>query len=116
VPLHSVSPRLSEGAAARRHGYEKSEINEIANMAFIAGRTNQKSRTPPAAYRPRIIDSRGENALTAQQVAMDRELWTVENHRAFLRERRTTLAAAVSAFIQDASEIGSVERMDSVAR
>lgn len=105
IQFHHVFPK----ALLQEHDYEKSEINEIANMAFIAGRTNQKlSRKPPEEYLPKIIDSRGEGALIAQQIPMDRELWRVENYRAFLQERRRMLATRVNEFIQTTSQLGSI--------
>lgn len=105
IQFHHVFPK----ALLQEHGYEKSEINEIANMAFIAGRTNQKlSRKPPAEYLPKIIEQRGADALAAQQVPTDTALWEVARYRDFLKERRRLLAVAVNAFIETASRQGRV--------
>jgi hypothetical protein len=96
-------------ALLQEHEYEKSEINEIANMAFIAGRTNQRiSRKAPLDYLPAIIQERGEATLSAHQIPMDRELWKIEHFRSFLQERRRLLADAVNKFIGRAFEVGSV--------
>lgn len=36
--------------------FDKSEINEIANMAFVSGRTNRSiSNKEPAAYLPNVV-------------------------------------------------------------
>jgi hypothetical protein len=105
IQFHHVFPK----ALLQEHDYEKSEINEIANIAFITGRTNQRlSKKPPDQYFPGIIQERGMEALGKQQIPMDRELWKVENFRAFLEARRGLLAKAVNEFIQRAFETGSV--------
>lgn len=103
-------------ALLQEHRYEKSEINEIANMAFITGRTNQRlSRKPPDEYFHGIITERGEAALHAQLIPVDRELWKVENYRSFLQERRKMLADAVNKFIDRAFQAGSVGKIESIA-
>lgn len=103
-------------ALLQEHRYEKSEINEIANMAFITGRTNQRlSRKPPDEYFRGIISERGEAALHAQLIPVDRELWKVENYRSFLQERRKMLADAVNKFIDRAFQAGSVDKIESIA-
>lgn len=98
----------------QERGYEKSEINEIANMAFITGRTNQRlSRKPPEEYFPEIINLRGEASLQAQQVPIKPELWKVENYRSFLQERRRMLAGSINQFVERAFIVGSVKNTDS---
>jgi len=53
--------------------YETREINEIANMAFIAGKTNRKiSNKEPTTYLPGIVKDRGEEALASQGILLTR--------------------------------------------
>jgi hypothetical protein len=105
IQFHHIFPKALLQAADE--GYEKSEINEIANMAFITGRTNQRlSKKPPEVYFPKIIDERGEKALRDQLIPMDRNLWKVENYRDFLTERRRLLTQAINDFINAASRDG----------
>jgi len=78
-------------------GYEKAEINEIANMAFISAKVNRAiSNKPPADYFPSIIKDRGLSALTAQLIPEDPALWKLEAFREFLRARRDMLVEAVN--------------------
>jgi len=103
-------------ALLQGHGYEKAEINEIANMAFITGRTNQRlSRKPPDEYFRGIISERGEAALHAQLIPVDREFWKVDKYRSFLQERRKMLADAVNKFIDRAFQAGSVDKIEPIA-
>ncbi len=83
-------------------GYEKSEINEIANMAFIGGKTNREIRNKkPIDYLEKeIIAKRGQDALTTQLVPTDRELWRIENYRDFLADRRRRIAEAINKFME----------------
>ena len=105
IQFHHVFPK----AVLKKADYDRAETNEIANMAFISGRTNQRlSSKPPEEYFDAIIKQRGEEALEKQLIPMDRRLWKVENYREFLSERRKKLAAAVNDFIDQAYKTGSV--------
>lgn len=107
IQFHHVFPKAILQAADC--AYEKSEINEIANMAFITGRTNQRlSKKSPEEYFERIIAERGEQALRDQQIPMDRRLWKIENYRAFLDERRRLLSVAINDFIEIVCKDGRV--------
>ena len=83
--------------------YERKEINEIANMAFISGGANRRiSNKAPTKYFPGVIESRGDEALASQCVPLDPELHQIENYRAFLEERRERLAKKVNQFLEAA--------------
>lgn len=97
IEFHHIFPRKILQDA----GYEKSEINEIANMAFIGGRTNRRiSASNPAEYLEKIVAERGEEALTSQFVPIDRNLWKVENYRQFLEARRELLICRINEFLK----------------
>lgn len=105
IQFHHIFPK----ALLREADYERSEINEIANLAFITGRTNQRlSKKAPEVYFPKIIGERGEAALRDQAIPMDKRLWKVENYREFLETRRHMLAEAMNAFVSDAARTGRV--------
>lgn len=88
VEYHHIFPKKE----LRDYNYEKSEINEIANLAFIAGGTNRHLGTKlPCNYFPEIINQRGDNALIKQAIPLDQELWKIENYRIFLDKRREKL-------------------------
>ena len=78
--------------------YSQSEINEIANLSFISGRTNRKiSARKPENYFRNIIDKQGKETLQHQFIPVeDENLWKVENFPKFLEKRREMLAEAVN--------------------
>jgi hypothetical protein len=105
IQFHHIFPK----SLLQKAKFEKAEINEIANMAFITGRTNRRiSNKAPEDYFNEIIERRGEMTLRRQQIPMNKELWKVENFREFLEERRKPLAASINDFISKAHESGSV--------
>ncbi|NLX96635.1 MAG: DUF262 domain-containing protein [Rhodopirellula sp.] len=102
IQYHHVFPKSLLKAL-----YETREINEIANMAFVAGRTNRSiSNKEPSAYLPKIIEERGIEALAMQCVPTDPGLWTISNYRAFLEKRRSMIASLVNDFLQSVQPAG----------
>jgi hypothetical protein len=88
--------------------YEPTEVNEIANFAFISGGHNRAiSSKTPDKYIPEIVEKRGVDALVAQGIPTDPELWRVENFRAFLEYRRAELARMVNNFLDGIVKEGS---------
>ena len=80
--------------------HERKQINELANMAFLAGGTNRKLGSKPAAeYLATILAEQGVSALTAHCIPTNPELWKLENYPLFLQERRRLLAEAINAFV-----------------
>jgi hypothetical protein len=95
IQYHHIFPKSQLQKAG--YGYEKAEINEIANMAFISGRVNRNlSNLLPKDYFPDIIAERGEQALTAQLIPTDENMWELSAYRDFLDKRRALLAEAVN--------------------
>lgn len=95
IQYHHIFPK-----ALLKDKYEKQEINEIANMAFISGRMNREiSATEPYQYFPDIIQTRGEGALILQAIPLDPTLHKTANYRAFLEARRNMLADELNAFV-----------------
>jgi len=87
IQFHHIFPK-----ALLKQRYEKSAINEIANLAFISGDTNRRiGKKEPAAYFPGIVGNHGEKALTAQGIPMDSGHHQVEAFPAFLEARRANL-------------------------
>jgi len=98
IQYHHIFPK----SLLKKRGYERSEINEIANMAFISGQTNRRlSDKEPADYMQNIRKERGASALEAHLVPNDESLLKVENYRAFLEARRALLTDAMNKFIGD---------------
>jgi len=99
IQFHHIFPK----SVLRKHDYDKSEINEIANMAFISGRANRGiSNKPPTEYFPEIIEQRGEEALAGQAIPLDRSLWRLDCYRDFLVERRRLLAEQINTHLEAA--------------
>lgn len=97
IQYHHIFPKsLLKGQ------YDKGEINEIANMAFISGRTNRKiSNKEPKQYLNEIVNSHGKEVVLKQLVPLDQDLLELKDYRNFLQRRRDLLADAVNKFIQN---------------
>ena len=82
--------------------YEKKEVNEIANMAFIGGKTNRQitNKEPIQYLEKEVIAKRGEEALTSQLIPLDKKLWELANYREFLSFRRKAIAEAINEFMK----------------
>ncbi len=92
IQYHHIFPK-----AALRGRVSTRDINDVANMAFISGRTNRNlGSKEPAKYLPLIIKERGEVALTSQAVPLDPSLHKIENYLKFLEVRRDLLTKAVN--------------------
>ncbi len=106
IQYHHVFPK----SLLRDAGLPVSEINEIANMAFVSGKTNRSiSNKAPTIYMPRIVEARGQEALAKQGITFDKSLWEIGRYRDFLELRRKWLADAVNAFVNHAATAGKAE-------
>ncbi|MFU3249718.1 GmrSD restriction endonuclease domain-containing protein [Pseudomonas paraeruginosa] len=76
------------------------EADDIANLAFIGGKTNRAiSDKAPAMYLPPLVDQLGEAAFAAQCIPVEASLLEVESYKTFLLERRKRIAAALNTFV-----------------
>lgn len=97
IQWHHIIPKslLKDGI------YERKEINEIANMAFITGQTNRRiSNKDATLYLRDIVAKQGPAALETQKVPLDEALWDTARYRDFLQVRRAALAECMNAFIR----------------
>lgn len=95
IEAHHIFPK-----ATLKDRHEKSEIDEMANMAFVSGATNRRMGSTPADRTlAQVKDEQGEQALIDHCVPLDLELWQTENYKAFLEHRRAGLAKAIHEFI-----------------
>jgi hypothetical protein len=68
IQWHHIIPK----SLLKEKGYERGEINEIANMAFITGQTNRRiSNKEATLYLRDIVAKQGTEALEAQKVPLD---------------------------------------------
>jgi len=98
VEYHHIFPK----ALLKKFDYDKSEVNEIANMAFVSGGTNRKLGTTPAEkYLSGVLEDQGREALDQHCIPLDPELWKGDRFRDFLEYRRRALTEAINEFILD---------------
>lgn len=94
--IHHIFPK----ARLYEHGYTKSQVNSIANFAFLTQDTNlQISAKLPKDYLAEIADKQ-PGALESQWVPMDRGLWELDRYEDFLAARRELLAATANEFLE----------------
>jgi hypothetical protein len=87
LQFHHVHP------VATLNGYDKGDINDLANLAFISRRANQNiSDKSPADYFTTLTDEQ----LSAHYIPLDPDLRTAETFPRFLAERRRLLATAMT--------------------
>ncbi len=95
IQWHHIFPK-----ATLREAFDRKEINDISNLAFLSGETNRRiAATPASEYLARISEERGDGALVRQCIPMDRELWRLDRYPSFLEARRGLLALAVNEFL-----------------
>jgi len=71
--------------------------NDIANIAFLTKRNNAiKSNKLPQEYFRTIINERGEDALTAQNITLDDALWSLDSYEDFLKDRRKRIVQGIN--------------------
>jgi hypothetical protein len=87
------------------------EADDIANLAFVGGKTNRQiSDKPPSVYLPALIEKSGRAALEAQCIPTDPSLLGVDAYKRFLAERRRLVAARLNEFLSVESVQRAVER------
>lgn len=103
LQLHHIFPK----ALLYKHGYNKAEVNAIANFTFLTQETNLLiSDRSPVEYLEEFIKKQ-PGAVESHWIPMDRELWKVENYIDFLAARRELLAKAANDFL-DSLYVGSI--------
>jgi len=76
------------------------EADDIANLCFIAGKTNRQiSDKPPSDYFPAILADSGRAAFDAQCIPTDQPLLRVECYKQFLQRRRELIAKRLNEFL-----------------
>lgn len=93
--LHHIFPK----ARLYKYGYERSEVNALANFTFLTQESNLRvADRDPAEYLEEYA-TRNPGVIESHWIPMDRELWKIENYRDFLVARRELLAAAANDFL-----------------
>lgn len=96
LQVHHIFPK----ALLRKHGFDRNEINAIANFCFLTQGTNLKiGMRDPADYLAEV-QSRYPGILKSQWIPADPELWKVERYLDFLAARRRLLASSAQSFLE----------------
>jgi hypothetical protein len=97
IQYHHIFPK-----SLLKEMYDQKEINEIANMAFIGGKTNRQitNKEPIQYLENEVVAKRGEDALASQLIPTDRKLWELSSYRDFLAWRRGAIAEAINTFMK----------------
>ena len=95
LQFHHIFPK-----AVLRAGYSAREADDIANLAFIGGRTNRQiSDKAPAVYFPGIQATAGASAFSTQCIPTEAEVLVVEGYRAFLAARRRMITVRLNEYL-----------------
>jgi len=95
LQFHHIFPK-----AQLKNSFTSREADDIANLAFIGGKTNRAiSDKPPATYLPPLVAQHGAQVFVAQAIPLETDLLAVPNYKAFLTERRKLIAARLNAFL-----------------
>jgi len=98
IQFHHIFPK-----SLLKDQYDKKEINEIANLAFISGKTNRQitNKEPINYLEKEVVAKRGEEALTSQLIPLDKKMWEISNYQEFLKYRRKAIANAINNFMKN---------------
>lgn len=101
IQHHHIFPK----SLLRQQNHEQKEINEIANLAFIGGRTNRRIlNKEPINYLENIVETSGEETLQSQLIPLDRKLWQLSSYQDFLAWRREEIAKTINSFMENLAE------------
>ncbi|MYG40412.1 MAG: DUF262 domain-containing protein [Nitrospira sp. SB0677_bin_15] len=98
LQFHHIFPK-----AVLKDTYTVREADDIANLCFISGKTNQQIKDKsPQAYFPDLLKKVGREPFMAQCIPTDTNLLGLEAYKAFLVERRKQIAKRLNEFLQQA--------------
>lgn len=95
LQFHHIFPK-----AILKSAYTSREADDIANLAFIGGRTNRQiSDKAPAQYFPPLIEKSGAAVFDAQCIPTSSELLGVDAYKKFLIKRREEVSRRLNEFL-----------------
>jgi hypothetical protein len=95
LQFHHIFPK-----AALKALYTSRETDDIANLAFIGGKTNRQiSDKPPEQYFPPLLEKSGLATFEAQCISIDPMLLAVDAYKTFLVERRKAVSRRLNEFL-----------------
>ncbi len=98
MQYHHIFPK----SLLNEQGVDQKEVNEIANLAFIGGKTNRQilNKKPINYLDKEVLAKRGEEALTSQLIPLDRNMWEMANYIEFLNYRRKAIINTINKFLK----------------
>jgi hypothetical protein len=97
LQFHHIFPK-----AVLKNTYSSRQADDIANLCFIAGKTNRQiSDKPPKQYFPPMIEKSGLAVFEAQCIPTEPALLGIEDYEAFLQRRRDLVALRLNEFLGD---------------
>jgi hypothetical protein len=95
LQFHHIFPK-----AVLKSAYTTREADDIANLCFIAGKTNRQiSDKAPSQYFPPMIEKSGPAAFEAQCIPTDSSILTTDAYKAFLYRRRALVTKRLNEFL-----------------
>lgn len=95
LQFHHIFPK-----AVLKSKFSSREADDIANLCFIAGKTNRQiSDKPPSKYLSSMLSGVGQAAFEAQCIPTNAAYLDVEAYRGFLQLRRVMVAARLNEFL-----------------
>jgi hypothetical protein len=95
LQFHHIFPK-----AVLKGTYSAREADDIANLAFISGKTNRAiSDKPPADYFPGLIAKAGLDAFSKQCIPVETNLLNVSCYKDFLAERRKAISKRLNEYL-----------------
>lgn len=95
LQFHHIFPK-----AILKGSYTAREADDIANLAFIGGKTNRQiSDKAPEQYFPGLIQKSGIAPFDAQCIPTDEDLLVADAYKKFLGERRKLVSQRLNAFL-----------------
>lgn len=92
LEVHHLFPK----AVLYEAGYDRKQVNAVANFAFLTGESNRTlGKRAPTDYFPKVAGNHA-GALDSQWITSNPDLWRVEGYPEFLADRRSKLAAAAN--------------------
>ncbi len=109
LQFHHIFPK----AFLRRIGRSAREADDIANLAFIGGKTNRKILDkPPAEYLKPLMSEGSESSFAAQCIPTDAELLEATSYDRFLSVRRDLIAERLNLFLETSGLERGQDRSD----
>ncbi len=95
LQFHHIFPK-----AVLKNNYLRRAADDIANLAFIAGKTNRAiSDKPPIVYLPDLMTKISEQPFEAQCIPTESRWLELTAYSDFLIERRIRIAARLNEFL-----------------